>query len=145
MANGLESNLESLYLFFHFGNADRSGGKEGKKRARIRGFCICIERSAGGDEVRDTRRIPRFPAIRPFRAVSVCVQGGGRGTGEAGEPLQTADEGTMLAGFKYLRGAAPLLDSYGLTWKTTGPDDLVPTPRPMPKVVLVCPLFPRDS
>lgn len=98
-----------------------------------------------GDKVRDTRRIPRFPAVRPFRAVSVCVQGGGRGTGEAGEPLQTADEGTTLAGFKYLRGAAPLLDSYGLTWKTTGPDDLVPTPRPMPKVVLVCPLFPRDS
>ena len=53
--------------------------------------------------------------------------GRGRGTGEAGEPLQTADGGTTLAGFKYLRGAAPLLDSYGLTWKTTGPDDLVPT------------------
>lgn len=102
-------------------------------------FVSASKDRAGGDEVRDTRRIPRFPAIRPFRAVSVCVLGGGRGTGEAGEPLQTADEGTTLAGFKYLRGAAPLLDSYGLTWKTTGPDDLVPTPRPMPKVVLVCP------
>ena len=79
----------------------------------------------------------------PFERFSVCVQGRGRGTGEAGEPLQTADGGTTLAGFKYLRGAAPLLDSYGLTWKTTGPDDLVPTPRPTPKVVLVRPLYPR--
>lgn len=102
--------------------------------------CIYVESPPVGTKFAIHAGALGSPPAAPFERFSVCVLGRGRGIGEAGEPLQTADGGTTLAGFKYLRGAAPLLDSYGLTWKTTGPDDLVPTPRPMPKVVLVRPL-----